>query len=284
MKRFLTPFVAGALMVSGGAAYAASLNVLWYTGGTEASGPGTYETAINNLANPGTGDPVSTTWNITYWTSGAKPSGSFNVLVVASPQGSWSSNPNYTSLNAALPTFGNRELVSGQDADWHFINSPGPTNFNGPRGFLRDAINWAGSGTGLGLVDLGAGNVGSLGLTGLGSATGMETENVVIPPAFAGFPINTGLTTAGLSNWGTSAHETWTGSDPSLWTGINIDGNSSCPGPGCRFVTLVTAKEAGGGVGGVPSPTIGAGLPGLIAAGVGMLAWWRNKRRAQAAA
>jgi hypothetical protein len=34
----------------------------------------------------------------------------------------------------------------------------------------------------------------------------------------------------------------------------------------------------------VPGPTIGAGLPGLIVAGGGVLAWRRNKRRAQAAA
>jgi hypothetical protein len=32
----------------------------------------------------------------------------------------------------------------------------------------------------------------------------------------------------------------------------------------------------------VPSPTIGAGLPGLIAACAVLLAWWRRKRRAQA--
>jgi hypothetical protein len=34
----------------------------------------------------------------------------------------------------------------------------------------------------------------------------------------------------------------------------------------------------------VPGPTIGAGLPGLITACAGLLAWWHGKRRAQAAA
>jgi hypothetical protein len=290
VKRFLTPIVAVTLIVAASAAYADSLNVLWYSGGAEPLSNGTYQTQVNNLANPGTGDSSSTTWNITYWTGGAMPVGSYNVLVVASPVGPWFADPNYTALNAALPiTFGSRELVTGLDADWHLIEAPGSTNFNGPRGFLRNAISWAGSGTGLGLVVLAAGdsfggpNLASLGLTGLGTHATFAANNVEIPAALAGFPINTGLTSAGLSNWGASAHDGWTGADTALWTGIDSDGTCTVPSS-CRFVTLVTASEAGGGIAPVPGPIAGARLPGILFAGGGLLAWWRRKRKAAAIA
>lgn len=245
------------------AAHAASINVLWYTGGTEVSGAGSYAADINALATPGAGDPSAATWNITYWTSGAMPSGTFNALVVASPQGGWSTYPSYTDLNAAPPTLGNRIMATGQDADWHFTHSPGPVNFDGPRGFLRDAINWAGAGTGMGAVFLGTNNaeLGVFGLTGIGSYSSTGTNNVVIPSAYASFPINTGLTSGGLSNWSTSAHSQWTGIDTTQWTGINTDG------PGGAFVTFVSASTGGGGIVGTPEPVsialLGVGLLGL---------------------
>ena len=196
------------------------------------------------------------------------------MLVVASPQGGWNSYPDYTAVNAAGLTFGSRQLATGQDADWHFINGPGPTNFDGPRGFLRDAINWAGNGTGLGLVMLGGTTLTGFG--SLGPSSG-ETNNVVIPGPVAGFPINTGLTSAGLSNWSTSTHDIWLSPDLTIWTGINIDGDLG------GFVTLVT--EGGlGDIAGAETP-LPAALP-LFASGLGALGLlrWRRKRKLTARA
>jgi hypothetical protein len=236
---------------------AATINVLWYTGGVEANAPGQYKSTFSALAatNPG-----GNAWNITYWDSGAMPAGTFNVLVVVSQEGGWSANPNYTALTSSPLTeasFGNRVMITGQDADWHYINGPGSVNFDGPRGFLTDSINWAGSGTGMGAVVLSA-DLFIAKFGGLGTELG-GTEDVRIPAEFTGFPINGGLTSAGLSNWGTSAHSSWTGTDLTKWTPINANGgtcSSSLPSPpvaSCTaFVTLVKSAEAGGGT----TPTV----------------------------
>ena len=244
---------------------ASPINVLWYTGGTEAHGPGTYEANINTLA-AGNG------WNVTFWTGGAMPTGSYNVLVIASPEGPWSTGPDYSSLGSI--TFGNREMLTGQDADWHYQNTPGPAAFNGPRGFLSDSINWAGNGTGMGLVALGMDGLGicyggpMLGLTGY-SADCTSTNNVQIPSAVAGYPVNTGLTSAGLSDWNTSAHISFWGLNPADWVGINVNGDDNCGGaPGTCYVTIISAATSTGGIG-VPEPAeLGMFGLGLLLTGV----------------
>lgn len=253
-----------------GAAQAGPINVLWYTGGVGDSGGAVdYQTDILTLAAPQGGDPAAgatASWAITFWNGGAMPVGSYNVLVVASPQGGWSPYPSYAALTSAgltAASFGDRILLTGQDADWHFTNTPGPTNFDGPRGFLRDSVSWAGSGTGLGLVMLGA-DGSMFGLTGYTSG-GTSTNNVVIPGSEASFPINGGLDSAGLSDWNTSGHEFFSGLDTSIWTGINLNGSADG-----QFVTIVSAGTASGGTGGnVPEPItlslFGAGVAGLAA-------------------
>jgi hypothetical protein len=253
-----------ALTTTAGFAHA-NINVLWYTGGVGDTTGGTaaYDATISSLASPMAGDPAAgatANWNITFWSSGAMPSGSFNVLVVASPQGDWNPNPNYGPLGAAGLTsasFGSRVMLTGQDADWHVNNSPGAASFDGPRGFLRDAVSWAGSGTGLGLVMLGDTGVGTAGSEDFGfsgfTALDTATDDVQIPASEASFPINGGLTSAGLSNWSTSAHVGFTALNTTDWLGINLNG--AVPGD---FVTIVTASTAGGGTGGgsaVPEPS-----------------------------
>jgi hypothetical protein len=165
--------VTGAIAVMGmalvGQARAATIDVLWYTGGVVS--PSGYEATLTGLVAQAATAPITVqnTWNLTFWSGGAMPVGNFDVLVTASQSGPWSTFPNYTDLvntiNAAGGPdnfFGDRIMVSGQDADFHYINHPGSLNFDGPQGFLINAINWAGSGDGLGAVILDANPIFSL--------------------------------------------------------------------------------------------------------------------------
>lgn len=248
----------GLLAVGLPSSHAGTINILWYTGGVASTGP-SYKGSFDSLA---ASHPGGNTWNITYWGSGPKPTGTFNTLVVASQEGGWHFFPDYTALTAsglAEASFGNRVLVTGQDTDWHYLNGPGNGTtgqaFDGPRGFLTNAINWSGSGTGLGAVVLAA-DAGFALFSGLGSDGG-GSDDVRIPSAFTGLPVNSGLTTAGLSNWGTSSHHSWTETDTAKWAQINVLGTScgadtspNPPSDACSaFVTLIKAEEAAGGLG-----------------------------------
>jgi hypothetical protein len=259
---------------------ASTIDILWYTGGV--TNPIDYKASYTSLA---ASNPGGNAWNIVFWDSGPIPAGTFNTLVVASQIGGWSTNPNYAALTASGLTeasFGNRVMVTGQDTDWHYLNSPGNGTtgqaFDGPRGFLSNAINWSGSGTGLGAVVLAA-DAGFALFSGLGTES-FGSDDVRIPSGFTGLPINSGLTTAGLSNWGESSHESWTGTDTSKWSQINVRGDSctdASPNPAASsctsFVTLIKAAEAGGGLGDglgeAPEPStlvlLGTALAGLSA-------------------
>jgi hypothetical protein len=105
-------------------------------------------------------------------------------------------------------------------------------------------------------------------LQGLGTVGG-GSNTVIIPGAYASYPINQGLTSAGLSNWSTSSHESWSGYDTDLWTAININGSGDA-------VTLVSKATGGGGTT-IPDATSTMGLLALAVAG--MMGLIRRNRR-----
>ena len=289
-KRFLKLVAIGLGLTLSGAVLANPVNILWYTGGVVSGGSSisNYDTAVGDLAALAPTSPGSNTWNVTFWNGGTMPTGTFNVLVIASPTGPWSTDPDYSALQAAVPSFGDRLMLTGQDADWHYQNNPGPTAFDGPQGFLLDSINWASSGTGMGLVALGMTGVGGcdggpeLGLSGYASDC-IQTDNVQIPATFASFPINTNLSSAGLSNWNTSAHTSFFDIDLTKWTGINVNGDNNCGGevaPSVCYVTIVSAATSGGGITtAVPEPAE-LGMFGLGLMLIGVFVGLRRRRTA----
>jgi hypothetical protein len=221
-------------------------------------------------------------WNITFWDGGAMPAGSFNVLVTASHNGPWSAFPDYSALGNAISSaggtsnfFGDRVMLTGQDADFHYMSGvPGPGDFNGPAGFLINSINWAGSGNGMGAVILSNDLVSLFAGSGVTGNSGGQNDTVIIPPAFANFALNTGLTSEGLSDWLYASHQIFEGFDPTLWTAINVDGDGGA-------VTLVSARTAAGGTSpSSPVPESGPTLSlGAIAMGA-LLVFHRRARRA----
>jgi len=273
MKKYTSGLLALTLALAANSMVASTIDILWYVapgtpGGTDLS---TYEANITALAaqelNPVFNVSGSiNSWNITFWDGTlSKPSGVYNVLVGGS-NNSFGTGA-YSSLSSAVTSsdFGSRVMLTGQDADYHYINGPGSANFNGPAGFLIDAINWAGSGTGMGGVLLGLDAASAISFAGE-SASNAAHEDVNIPVAYATYPINVGLSSSGLSNWGTSDHNTFSGINSSLWTVINITNAGDA-------VTIVSAGSADGGTT-VPDATATVGLLGL---GVMLLAGFKRR-------
>ncbi|NEQ40247.1 MAG: PEP-CTERM sorting domain-containing protein [Okeania sp. SIO3I5] len=272
-------------LFSASVANAASLNVLWY-GHTNA-----YNSTISEIAALApTYDPEgdgSLDWNLTFWNP-QDPTPNFSDYdVLAIGTGSkvqtqtqaFNFDPtrilnNKEAISAAR---GNRTFLSGQDADHHYSFNVGPRP-NGPLGFLINAVNWAGSGEGMGIVVLpdGHGNPNvplfrqrwwlneksflKNELEGYVSYVG--DDSVVIPTETSEFPVNEGLTTAGLSNWRGSAHTVFDKNIPGY---LSINDAGSRPG---YAVTIVTASEADGSTlrqerEKVPEPTSTVAIVGL---------------------
>lgn len=211
-------------------------------------------------------------WTIGFWNSSdaaksALDLSNYDVLVIAG-YGSYGYNPLWSSKTDLQTVRGNRTFLSGQDADFHETYG---SCASCAATFLSNAVNWAAAGSGLGIVGMNIGSFASNSnsflyteLLGYTSYNGGNT--VIIPGATAGYPVNAGLTSAALSNWNSSYHETFATNTPG-YTTINLSGDSYVPSD-FAAVTILTESEAAGGTTSTPEPAsmvlMATGLVGII--------------------
>ncbi|MEM6638028.1 MAG: VPLPA-CTERM sorting domain-containing protein [Pseudomonadota bacterium] len=286
-----------------GTATAASIDVLWTSGGS------TYNTRIQEVADAAPGyDPDGNgalNWNLVFWDGVSDPGfGNYDVFVVGSTcavnatcgsgaGGGGGFFGNGVSADGVLTykseieaARGNRTFLSGQDADYHQVNNVRNVD-NGPLGFMINAVNWAASGTGLGIVSM-TDRITTTGDTGWWTNPNsflfdeiteadvftLNSNTVTIGPGQDTFPINEGLTDAGLSNWSTSSHACF--NEISGYERINFSpfGGGECG------VTIVTAGAADGDTTGGDNPDV-IPLPAgvwLMIGGLGALGALRRRK------
>jgi hypothetical protein len=241
MRLSLAVFSLCANLAVSGSALAGPINVLWYTYAHPLS---QYSTFFASLSGTGPGSAASYSesrgleWNVTLVgpTSAAPTFANYDVLAIHSgeafrtgaPDGP-NATPDYAWIldnrSAIEAARGSRTFISGSDADHHA--SRGDSGhcsqthcgaFDGARGYVINAVNWAASGAGLGIVSFFHGEFGGAywwdhprsflraELQGNWFNLSSDENNAVIPASAAGYEVNEGLTSAGLSNWINSFH------------------------------------------------------------------------------
>ncbi len=264
------------LLICSTGAFAATIKVLWYSYAAPTS---TYISGIQDIAANVQNYPNSSglAWELTFFYPGdiAPDFAAYNVLVIHSGEafrtqaasGGALAMPNYSGIlnnKAAIQAArGERTYLSGTDGDFHALrsdtglpNQTDPLRWNGALGYVVNAINWTGSGQGLGVVSfvdrdfpgsLWWENANSFLHDELAGTTSGHLENAPsIPTVAATFPLNYGLSSAGLSNWNNSFHGRFSMPIPG-YTSI-VD---SAAGP--QFsVTIVTSAHADAAAGPMP--------------------------------
>lgn len=273
-------------------AEATTIKVLWTAGTTD------YNANIAELATEAaTFDPSgdgALDWSLTMWDPYATPApdfSAFDVLVVGSTYGIdqtvGGSNgffdigvsargvlENKAAIKAAR---GSRTFITGQDPDLRDL--VGPRNQDdGPKGFLINAVNWAASGSGLGIVSMVTGWGEAFGFSSPGGGTNRTVFCAMncwasLPSSTAtrsklavgqeNTPVNEGLTSAGLSNWITSAHAHFDLTVPG-YTAINLN-------PDGKAITILTAGKEGAGTSGGDEGGNDAIAPVPLPAGVWLM-------------
>lgn len=257
MKRWYLALLGSLLALGPVVSIAQTIDVLWYA----YSPPGAesqYREKMQDLADnahtyaPGSG----LRWEVTFFgpSDPAPDFSAFDVLVTQSSLFSGDDvDPSYAGIldnrEAIEAARGSRTLLTGLDPDFHYILDSVPVD-DGPRGTLVNFINWAGSGIGLGIVALDNEDVQWWARTDsflrdevLDFIIGDCCAPQFIPDFAADYPINAGLTDAGLTR--SSGGATHTGFDLDMpgYVAIHqsIGNDEELTG-----TTMVTAAEAAG--------------------------------------